>query len=170
MAHHGRPRKCDPKVDALHSNIRLGHFNIARATLNEFGIDATDGHGRTALIHSVFENKFEFVRWLTHNGANIHHQDRIGYSSLHFAAQEKHVDIARFLLEKGADPNLPDIHGNTSLWTAVFNAKSIIEEQGGVKLLLKFGANPNLVNKHGRTAKMMYQTFNNKDIETLDLS
>jgi uncharacterized protein len=168
MANPGRPRKCDPRVDRLRSNIRDGEYSTARATLQEFGIDVTDGEGRTALINAVIENKPDFIYWLVDNGANLNHQDRIGYSVLHFAGQNKLVELAKYFLEKGTDPNLQDKHGNTALWTAIFEAKLPSDEQGVVKLLLRFGANPEIVNKYGRSANMMYQTFHDTDISGVD--
>jgi len=169
MAHPGRPQKCNPKVDNLRSDIRLGNYDIAKATLKEFGIDATDDDGRTALINAVIENKPDFINWFVDNGANINAQDKIGYSVLHFAGQNILVGLAKYLLENGANPNLQDIHGNTALWTSIFNAKLPTDEQGVVKLLLKFGADPDLINKHGKTPKFMYQTFHNSDISTVDI-
>src|ERR1700749_4673347 len=120
MVHPGRPQKCDPKVDNLRNEIRLSNYDVAKATLKDFGIDATDGDGRTALINAVIENKTEFIYWLVENGANINMQDRNGYSVLHFAGQNALVELAKYFLEKGADPNLQDLHGNTALWTAIF--------------------------------------------------
>ena len=170
MAHPGRPRKCDPRVDRLRSDISMRRYDTAKQTLKEFGIDATDGEGRTALINAVIEKKSDFVHWLVDNGANINHQDRIGYSVLHFIGQEKLVGLARYFLDKGADPNLQDIHGNTPLWTAVFNEKLNTHNSTVVKLLLKYGANPDIVNKYDRTPRIMYQTFNKADISTVDIS
>ena len=161
MAHSGRPRKCDPKVDDLRSNIRQGDYATAKATLSEFGIDAEDGDGRTALINAVIEEKEDFIDWLFQQGANIDHQDRIGYSALHFIAQNKQVALAEKFLNWGADPNAADLHGNTPLWTAVFNSK---DESGVVKLLLKHGANPYIMNKHGKSPKDMFETFYKMDI------
>lgn len=170
MAHSGRPQKCDPQVDNLRSEVRLGNYEIAKVTLKQFGIDITDSDGRTALINAVIENKPDFIYWLVDNGANINAQDRIGYSVLHFAGQNFLVDIAKFFLEKGTNPNLQDIHGNTALWTAIFNAKLPTDEQGVVKLLLKFGADPDLINKHGKTPKFMYHTFHNSDISLVNVA
>ena len=169
MAHSGRPQKCDSKVDNLRSDINLGNYDIAKTTLKEFGIDATDSDGRTALINAVIENKPDFICWLVDNGANINAQDRVGYSVLHFAGQNILTELAKYFLEIGTNPNLQDIHGNTALWTAIFNAKLPTDEQAVVKLLLKFGADPNIINKHGKTPKFMYQTFHNSDIMTIDI-
>ncbi len=170
MAHPGRPRKCDPKVDNLRSDIRLGNFDIAKTTLKEFGIDATDGEGRTALFNAVIEYKLDFIYWLVDSGADINTQERTGYSVLHIAGQNIQVDLANYFLKKGTNPNLQDIHGNTALWTAIFNAQLPTDEQGVVKLLLKFGADPDIVNKYGKTPRLMYQTFNGVDISTVDIS
>ena len=161
MAQPGRPRKCDPKVDNLRSDIAMGRFKLAKSTLKEFGIDATDGDGRTALINAVIEYKLEFIYWLIDSGANINHQDRIGYSSLHFIGQNKLADLAKYFLEKGADPNIQDIYGNTPLWTAIFNERQNSEV---VKLLLRHGSNPDITNKYGKTPRIMYKTMNNADI------
>ena len=164
MAHPGRPRKCDPKVYNLRNNISVDDFDTAKQILKEFGIDATDGEGRTALINSVIENKVDFIHWLIDNGANIHHQDRLGYSVLHFAGQNQMTELAKYFLDKGADPNLQDIHGNTPLWTAVFNSK---ETKDVVRLFLKSNANPDIQNKYDKSPRIMYQTFYNEEIFTL---
>ena len=168
MAHPGRPLKSTPEVDRLRSDIAHDMYDTVKQTLDRFGINATDGEGRTALINAVLENKTDFVEWLAANGADINHQDRSGYSALHFAAQEKLGQIAKRLLEKGAEPNIQDIHGNTPLWTAIFNAKLPTSEQSVVKLLLKHGADPDHLNKHGKTPRFMYQTFHGKDISAID--
>ena len=168
MPHPGRPLKSAPEVDNLRSDIANGKYDTAKQTLHAFGINAADGDGRTAIINAVIENKLDFIKWLLDNGGNIDHQDRIGYSALHFAGQEKLVEVAKFILEKGANPNVQDIHGNTPLWTAIFNAKLPTIEQGVIKLMLKHGADPDNVNKHGKTPRFMYLTFHGKDISTVD--
>ena len=164
MAHPGRPRKCDPRVERLRLDIYSEDFERAKQTLSDFGINATDGEGRTALINSVIEKKFNFIQWLIENGANINYQDRIGYSVLHFIGQNQMIELAKFFLEKGADPNLQDIHGNTPLWTAVFNSK---ETKEIVRLLLRYHADPNIENKHGKTPGIMYRTFYKEEISAL---
>ena len=168
MAHPGRPLKSATEVNGLRTDIANGMYDTAKRSLVTFGIDAADDDGRTALINAAIENKLDFIKWLLDNGANPDHQDRIGYSALHFAGQEKLVEVAEFLLQKGSDPNVQDIHGNTPLWTAIFNAKLPTDEQGVVKLLLKHGADPDHVNKYGKTPRFMYQTFQGKDISTIE--
>jgi uncharacterized protein len=164
MANSGRPRKCDPKVRNLRSNIRLREYDIAKATLSQFGIDVVDGEGRTAFINAVIENNKDFIYWLLDNGANINHQDRIGYSALHFACESHQIELCNILLDKGANPNLQDIHGNTPLWTAVFNSKGLKEL---LILLLKSNANPDIINNYQRSPRIMYETFYKENINLL---
>ncbi|GGF06738.1 ankyrin repeat domain-containing protein [Hymenobacter cavernae] len=159
MAQSGRPRKCDPKVDALRQDIKYDQLDTVTQTLAEFGVDATDAYGRTALINAVIENKEDLIRWLLENGANINHQDRGRYSVLHFTAQERFVDLTRLLLEVGANPNLQDKHGNTALWTAIMNEKLPPHEQAIVKLLLEFGADPDITNNYGKSPRDLYTTM-----------
>ena len=165
MAHPGRPRNCDPRVKLLFIDVEKKRNEKVVSVLKETGIDAPDGDGRTALIHAAAYNNFSLVKWLLENNASINYQDRIGYTALHFTGQNKFVEIAAYLLNKGANPNIQDIHGNSPLWTAIFNS---MEEKGVVKLLLQYGANIDLNNKYGRTPRTLYQTIYNNDIILTD--
>ncbi len=58
-----------------------------------------------------------------------------------------HVDIARLLLDRGADPNRRNRAGQTAIMTAaLFNQTAIIA------LLLERGADPNATDHAGNTA------------------
>jgi len=166
MAHPGRPRKCDPRVEGLFIDIEKQRDDKVKTILNETGVDAPDGDARTSLIHAAAYNNVNMLIWLTDRRANLNHQDRIGYTALHFAAQNKLVKIAKYLLEKGANPNLQDIHGNSPLWTAVFNS---MDEKGVVRLLLKYGADVNLKNKYNKTPRELFQTIYSTDLMSSDV-
>jgi len=67
-------------------------------------------------------------------------------TALHIVAKRNDVLYTRFLLQKGADPNLRDVRGNTPLLAAVSaGADSVIS------YLIKGRANVNLANKAGET-------------------
>ena len=83
----------------------------------------TDGYARTALINAVIDKQLSLIAWLIEKVAKLNHQDRNGYSCLQFIAQNKEVELAELFLEKCADTNVVDEHGNTPLWTAMFNSK-----------------------------------------------
>src|SRR5690606_23445692 len=66
-------------------------------------------------------------------------------------------DIACFLLEKGANPNIQTKFGYTALMNSL-EACELSYEPGIkiIKLLIKFGANVNLQNYAGNTALMWF--------------
>ena len=152
MAHPGRLRKHDPIANDIERCIRLNQLDDARRMIGE-SFDIPDGYARTPLIHAAFNNVPEMLDWLIQSGADVNHQDRIGYSALHFAAQECHLAIATTLLHHGCDPNLTDQHGNGALWTASHQASLAIRTDNHlqmVSMLLASGADPDLINKHGK--------------------
>ncbi|TGL07939.1 ankyrin repeat domain-containing protein [Leptospira bouyouniensis] len=61
-----------------------------------------------------------------------------GYTLLHYAAELGNVDLAKFLISKGANLNVPLKDGNTPLATAINFSKNEI-----IRLLLEQGVNPN---------------------------
>jgi len=164
MARPGRPIKTDPRAEKIAIRIGNGNIEDLKVLLKELGIDATDGYSRTALLWTAFYGNLEMLAWLIENGANINHQDKNGYSALHFAAQEKRIRIADLLLKHGASLELRDNHGNTPLWTAVFNARKDYEL---VKLYLKSRANLDNVNNFGRTPRQMAETMFSADFALL---
>ena len=65
-----------------------------------------------------------------------------GETPLHVAARKGHVEIAKLLLERGADPNIGDIYGWAPLHEAAQWGRTEV-----ARLLLKRGANPNAKDK-----------------------
>jgi ankyrin repeat protein len=63
------------------------------------------------------------VHRLIASGADSGASDADGFTPLHLAAQEFHVDAAAVLLEAGADVNRRNRFGNGSLFVAVFNSR-----------------------------------------------
>ena len=68
-------------------------------------------------------------------GAAVNAPNDLGYTALHLAIQEGHTDIARLLIEKGADLNVKHSNGWTALHFAVQKGHKEI-----VVLLLSSGA------------------------------
>jgi ankyrin repeat protein len=161
MAKGGRPNISDPRVEVITFDIEKGNIEKVKQLLLEVGVDACDGYLRTALIWATFYDNINILSWLIDNCANVNHQDRNGYSALHFAGQEKRFDCAKLLIEKGANLELADIYGNTPLWTAVFNSRG---DNQLVELYVQNGANLDHINKHQRTPRQMAETFGGFDL------
>ena len=90
----------------------------------------------------------EIAAAILSNGGNINHQDRNGWSALHFAVQEKHLEAVKYLLAQGAEVDLKDTYGNTPLWRAAFDSKGAYDF---VHLLVAHKADPNSKNNAGRS-------------------
>ncbi len=108
------------------------------------------------MIWASFYNNLDILSWLIDQGANINHQDRDGFSALHFAANEQQYESAKYLILKNADLELKDSYGNTPLMKAIFNSKG---EYKIVKLLIDQGANLDNVNNYGMTPRLLAQSM-----------
>lgn len=164
MARAGRPSKSDSRFDDVPFLIEKQNNEQVKRILAETGINAGDGYLRSALVWAAFYNNTELLVWLIDNKADVNHQDRNGYSALHFAGQEKNEAAAEMLLDAGADPNVTDSHGNNPLWTAVFNAKGDLRI---VKLYVQKGANLDSLNRYQKTPKELAKTVAGLDLDTL---
>lgn len=77
----------------------------------------------------------------------INTKDReTGESALHMVAQRADANYIRYLLQKGANPNITDRDGNSPLMNVV--NKNFGE---GVDILVRYGASVNLANSRGET-------------------
>ena len=113
--------------------------------------------GMTPLLFAAREGCLGCVQILAENKADLNVQDPRGVSAPVMAIINGHFDVAAFLIDKGADPNLADDTGRTALFSAVdFNTvpmsnrpppPGIIEQEvSGVALIAKLvekGANVN---------------------------
>jgi ankyrin repeat protein len=79
-------------------------------------------------------------------GAAADAPDAVGFTPLHFAAQEQHPGVVDVLLTAGADLGARDRWGNTPLWRAVFTAHG---DSRTTSRLLAAGADADLANYTG---------------------
>jgi uncharacterized protein len=95
-------------------------------------------HGAdTALLFAARVGDAASARLLVEGGANVDDQDAWGVSATTMAAFSGYGEIARYLLEKGADPN-GDKAGFTALHCAIMR-----RDEATVAALLARGADPN---------------------------
>ena len=113
-----------------------------------------DEYGRTPLQNAVIAADETKILALLGENCEVDVQDDNGWTALHFAAQEGKVGIVRALLARGANANVQNSHGNSSLWVAVMNAS---DDLSVIKALLDAGADPALKNLFGRTPRDIAQ-------------
>ena len=148
MSKGGRPLTVHPDLEKIRDYVEAGDQTKLQSLLRTHGTDAYDDSRRTTLTWAAFFGNTPILDWLIEAGGDLNHQDRIGYTGLHFAAQEKRPIVVSKLLSAGADPNLTDLHGNGPLWMALMNTK---DDFAIVRALVEAGAVSDKANKHGRS-------------------
>eukprot|EP00741_Cyanophora_paradoxa_P005605 tig00000912_g5433.t1 len=101
------------------------------------------------LWHASGYGEFQRVKDLLAGGADIRGRDASGHTALHWACLNDHVELAKFLIENGAevDPRSEDAEGQTPLhWACI---KGHI---GCVRLLVEAGADVHKVDNRGYIA------------------
>jgi ankyrin repeat protein len=112
--------------------------------------------GWTAVMYAARQDARDAVRALAENAADLNTQDADGATALQIAIINQHYDLAGLLLEKGANPNVADSSGMTSVY-AVVDMKDFRSDIGRptrplmdklsaldvLRLALKHGGNPN---------------------------
>ena len=88
------------------------------------------------------------VQHLLNKGALIDLEDKGGYTALMLAASNDHADVARLLLEYGANINRVE---TTNGWTALIWAAKRGHTKS-VQLLLEHGADSSIRDNNGLTA------------------
>jgi ankyrin repeat protein len=140
------------------ANVNLASTNrdYQRHVTAEGRPKSLDSGGLTPLLYAARENCIACLDPLLKGGADINLPDPDGVSPLNVAIMNANWDLAKKLIEAGADVNQWDIYGEGALYNAVgFAARA----DGGrasidppnqtkgmdiVKLLLDKGANPNM--------------------------
>jgi ankyrin repeat protein len=128
------------------------------------GGGSNGANGFTPLLFAVRAGDLASVRLLAGAGANVNDASADGMSALVLAAVRAKVDIALFLLDKGADANLAGsgftaLHWASGSWETELTVTSITPDREGeewrtvaglrerrldlVKALLEHGADPN---------------------------
>jgi ankyrin repeat protein len=111
-------------------------------------IASYSGDGFTALHFAAFFGRPDAVRFLLGRGAEV---DAFGRgwmtgTALHSAVSRAHADLARHLLDAGANPNARQSHGWTPLHSAAHNG-----DAASLDALLDAGADPVATNEEGRS-------------------
>ena len=156
--------KCDVEVDALGvegmSPLQLASIDEALDVMQcllEHGADANfqDDFGRTPLRLAVEMGHLGIIRMLFQRNADIHIQDKFGLTPLHKAVSRHIFDhnslqVVRFLLEHGANPNARDNRRRTPLHLWPFHLEVSIRPEPA-RILLAHGADLEAEDEEGMT-------------------
>jgi hypothetical protein len=103
--------------------------------------------GISPLMEAVANNDIDGVRFFSKSSAAVINQKNFGgATALHIAARQGNLEMARILVENGADVNAIDLEGWTPLMRAAFFQNNEI-----VDLLLSNGAAAQLLNSIGES-------------------
>jgi uncharacterized protein len=80
-------------------------------------VNAADGDGTTALMHSVIESNAKTMKLLIDSGANVDAKNALGSTALMYAATN--LAKTRLLLDAGAEVKATGKHGATAMSVAV---------------------------------------------------
>ena len=112
---------------ALMWALAAGHSRLAR-TLVEHGaqVKARSREGFTPLLFAVQQDDLDSVRLLLDKGADLNYATPDDGNALTVASASGHEALGLFLLEQGADPNLPGDNGVTALHYTMAQGLSLI--------------------------------------------
>ncbi|MCB9492800.1 MAG: ankyrin repeat domain-containing protein [Epsilonproteobacteria bacterium] len=88
-------------------------------TSNAANLDDFNDEGYAPLHIAVFENRFDVVKKLVDAGADVNRQDFFDWTPLLHAINGRNRKTANFLVEHGADINMPIKHGECALHFAI---------------------------------------------------
>ncbi|XP_046850344.1 fibronectin type 3 and ankyrin repeat domains 1 protein-like [Xenia sp. Carnegie-2017] len=147
--------------DSMMMACFTGHVNVA-TTLKSHGasLEAKDHGGSTALHWAVDGGSIAAVEWLLSNGAEVDELDVAEWTPLmRVATLDGTTEVAKMLLQSGANVNTEDKQGRSALMAAALSGRLDL-----VKLFVEHGADTEKRNSHGHNALDFAQSFGRNDV------
>ena len=144
--------KDDMRRSPLHWACCSGALAVVKM-LVKAGADVcvADINGYTCLMVAAFFGHTETVRYLVDlPEVDVHHKATDGYTALHWAGQEDHPDVAKVLIDAGADIEAKGEEGYSPLLTASRDGSL-----GAVRMLVKAGAGVCVTDNVGSTCLIL---------------
>jgi ankyrin repeat protein len=158
--------KLEPDHDDVHAAAKKGDTDEVAALLSmDNRLTRTfDADGWSPLHLAAHYGHADLVTLLLHNNApvDLRSTNQMANTSLHAALAGRRADVARILLDAGADVNATQHGGWTALHAAAANGDRAL-----VELLLSKGADATTANDSGETAASIARTRGHADIADL---
>ena len=148
----------DPKGQhGLIITIREPSPQAANALLDapKIDINVSNALGESPLMLAALKGQLELAGKMVKKGADV---NKTGWTPLHYAASNGHVEVIKLLLENHAYIDAESPNGSTPLMMA-----SMYGNPQSVRFLLDEGADPLLKNQIGLTALQFAQRANRPD-------
>ncbi len=129
------------RLDLL-TAVNLGRYGEAEAMLRDDPSRIGPDGGDTIALHlAVNKKNVATIRWLLAHGIDVNARRPMwecNHTALHMTIESGAIEIARMLLDAGADPNIRDdkYHATALGWAEFFDRedfKELICEKGGVR-------------------------------------
>ncbi|OZJ04377.1 hypothetical protein BZG36_03194 [Bifiguratus adelaidae] len=136
-------------LTALHYAASRGSLDVVKFLIDlGADVDLRDREGETALLKAAYHGHLRLVQYfLTDCHTSITQADRDGWTALHNACSRGHLQVAKYLVECGANIDAKSKMGHTALINAASKADLDV-----VEYLLINGADPLIRNKFGEAA------------------
>ncbi|GBM77471.1 Ankyrin-3 [Araneus ventricosus] len=133
---------------ALHYAVIQSHIDIVNILLGkETSTDVNKTFFGVSALHLASEVGHESLVTTLLEKIDVNFKSSSHFVPLHYAARGGHADVAQFLINKGAEINARNLHGNTPLHIAAEKGHDAV-----VAILLQYGADINAANLNGLTA------------------
>lgn len=124
-------------LDIGQTSTMMSSIFWRRSQLRVLELNARDDHGETPLMYAAQKGHSSIVERLTQTRkADLTMEGRRRHTALHMAIQHEHVDIAKVLIDLGANPCAKDQHGQTPLSLTLDKALLADETEGKVYFAL----------------------------------
>ncbi|MBN1798262.1 MAG: ankyrin repeat domain-containing protein [Spirochaetales bacterium] len=108
------------KKTALMWASMYGYHDLVRLLL-EHGADMDDGRGNShhiPLLTAAYNGDLKLVKLFLDKGTDINIQDKFGSTALLLSCSKQYIEVAEYLLDRGADPSKKHILGLDAFWYA----------------------------------------------------
>ncbi|XP_013914268.1 PREDICTED: fibronectin type 3 and ankyrin repeat domains protein 1 [Thamnophis sirtalis] len=157
----------NPSIPSFHLMIACyaGHLDIVQY-LRSQGASwlSRDFGGCTAMHWATDGGHCDVIEWMIQDGCEVDSRDSgVEWTPLlRLCALSGKTDVATILINAGADVNVKDKDGKTSLMVAALN-----NHEDLVALLLEKGADPDIKNEFGKNALDMAKGLNRQSVVSI---